>query len=268
MSRTAEEQRRLILDQFTRQAEPFARLPAHSSEDSVRLVREAAGIGPADTVLDVACGPGLLACDFAAHARHVTGVDLTPAMIEQARALQRAKGLTNLAWRVGDVTSLPFADGTFAVAFTRYSFHHILDPGAVLREMARVTAPGGRVVVVDVYTTGPEQAVAYDAVERLRDSSHVRALGLDELTGLFEAAGLQGPAVTTYGLEVGLEEILGASSIDPAAADEIRRRFAEDLGRDRLGVGARRVDGSIRFAFPTAVLVARKTGVGESVPGK
>ena len=88
MSQAAEDQRRLIVDQFTRQAEPFARLPAHSTEESIRLVVEAAGIGPDDTLLAVACGPGLLACAFARTARHVTGIDLTPAMIEQARTRQ------------------------------------------------------------------------------------------------------------------------------------------------------------------------------------
>ena len=147
MGKADEEQRRLVLDQFTRQAVPFARLPAHSTEESIRLVSEAAGIGPEDTILDVACGPGLLACAFARMARHVTGIDLTPAMIEQARALQRSEGLANLTWHVGDVASLPFPDGSFSVAFTRYSFHHLLDPAGVLAEMVRVDTagrPGGR----------------------------------------------------------------------------------------------------------------------------
>jgi hypothetical protein len=124
--------------------------------------------------------------------------------------------------------------------------------------MVRVTRPGGRATVVDVYTTSPEQAEAYDRVEKLRDPSHVRALGLDELRGLLADAGLRDVTTETFGLDVGLEEILGTSFTDPAAADEIRRAFAVDLGRDRLGVGARREGGEIRFAFPTAVLVGRK----------
>jgi SAM-dependent methyltransferase len=258
MSQIVEDQHRLILDQFTRQAEPFARLPAHSDEESIRLVREAAGIGPGDTVLDVACGPGLLACAFARTARHVTGIDLTPAMIEQARALQRSEGLDNLSWHVGDVASLPFPDGSFSVAFTRYSFHHLLDPAGVLVEMARVTEPGGRVVVVDVYTSGPEQAEAYDHVEKLRDPSHVRALGRDELVGMLQSVGLGEVATSVYGLDVELERLLSASFPDPGAVEEIRRIFAADVGLDRLGVGARLEGGEIRFAFPTAILVGRK----------
>ena len=253
-----EAQNRRIVDQFTRQAEPFARHPAHSAEESMRLVREAAGIGPHDTVLDVACGPGLVACDFARHCRHVTGMDLTPAMIEQAEARQRAEGLANLAWRVGDVASLPFPDGSFSVALTRYSFHHMLDPRAVLAEMVRVTAPGGRVAVVDVYTSSPEQAAAYDRVERLRDASHVRALGLDELKGLFDGAGLVRLTTEFYGLDVALEPLLASSFPEAGAAEEVRRTFAADVGVNRLGVGARRVGDDLWFTFPIAVLVGHR----------
>jgi SAM-dependent methyltransferase len=266
MAQTAEDQRRLILGQFTRQAVPFSQFPAHSTEESIRLVREAAGIGPDDTILDVACGPGLLACAFAGIARHVTGIDLTPAMIEQAEALQRAKGLDNLSWRVGDVTSLPFPDASFSVVFTRYSFHHILDPKAVLAEMVRACAPGGRVIVVDVYTTTPAQAEAYVRVERLRDPSHVRALRLDELAGLYHDLGMNHPTTVFYGLEVGLDALLASSFPEPGASDEIRRTFAADVGINRLGVNARLEAGEIRFAFPTVILVGRKPnfGTGES----
>jgi SAM-dependent methyltransferase len=188
----AEEQRRLILDQFTRQAVPFSEMPAHSNEESVRLVMDMARIGPEDDVLDVACGPGLVACELAEVARHVAGIDLTPAMIEQAQAKQRSKGLTNLTWLVGDAVPLPFPDPAFSVVVTRYSFHHFLDPRAVLVEMVRVCQPGGRVAVIDVFTSNPEQAEAYNRVEKLRDPSHVRALSLEELIGLCHDAGLRG----------------------------------------------------------------------------
>src|SRR5262249_22108614 len=70
----------VILAQFTKQAPPSAAMPAHSDADIVRLIREAARIGPASRVLDVACGPGLVALALAETARHVTGLDVTPAM--------------------------------------------------------------------------------------------------------------------------------------------------------------------------------------------
>src|SRR5919198_5561628 len=147
----------LILDQFTRQAVPFATAPSIKDEAALRLVVEFSGAGPVDTVLDVACGPGLLVCAFAAVVRRATGIDLTPAMLERARALQQQRGLTNVHWHRGDVLALPYADGAFSIVTSRFAFHHLLNPGSVLREMRRVCAPGGRVVVVD---SAPEPAKA------------------------------------------------------------------------------------------------------------
>jgi len=255
----AERQNELIVEQFSAQAEPFAKFKAHSQADAMRLVREAVGLGPDDEALDVACGPGLVACDFAEHAARVAGIDLTPAMIEQARRLQAEKGLTNLEWRVGDVSNLPFADSAFSIVFTRFSFHHLLDPARALGEMARVCRPGGRVAVVDVYSRNPEQGAAYDHVEKLRDPSHVRALGLDEFAGLFDRAGLKDVATYFHGLDVKLDELLATSFPNEGAGDEVRRIFREDIGVDRLGVNARLVDGAIHFTFPIALVVGQKS---------
>ncbi|MDR3633343.1 MAG: class I SAM-dependent methyltransferase [Isosphaeraceae bacterium] len=259
MTKEAEGQRRLIVDQFTRQAVPFRQMPAHSDRDAFRLVLSACQLKPDDLVLDVACGPGLTACAFAEVAAHVTGIDLTPAMIDEARSLQWEKSLGNVAWHVGDVTALPFPDAAFSVVFTRYSFHHLLDPGTVLAEMVRVAKPGGRVVVVDVYTSSPQQAELYNQVEKLRDPSHVRALALDELRSLFESAGLTGASTDFYNLDVSLEQLLGSSFPSAGDADKVRQIFAHDIGTDRLGVSARRVDGEIHFVFPIVILAGRKT---------
>ena len=70
----------LILDQFTRQAAPFSAAAMIKDEAVLRLIVEAASPRPDDTVLDVACGPGLVVCAFAPHVRLATGIDLTPAM--------------------------------------------------------------------------------------------------------------------------------------------------------------------------------------------
>ena len=103
-----DEQRQLILDQFTRQAVPFSEMHARDDAGIHRLLIDTAGIGPDDEVLDVACGPGLVACEVAKVARHVTGVNLTQAMIEQAEARQQTLALSNLTWAVGDAQPLGF----------------------------------------------------------------------------------------------------------------------------------------------------------------
>jgi len=258
MNAEAESQRQRILDQFTRQARPFTEMAAHSEESSMRLVLEASGVGADDAVLDVACGPGLTTCAFAAKARQVTGIDLTPAMIEQAELQRRARGIENLTFQVGDIGSLPFPDASFSIVFTRYSFHHLLDPAEALAEMVRVCEPGGRVVVVDVYTTTPEQAEAYNAAERLRDPSHTRALDLAELLALMRDTHLAELTTDFYGLDVDFEEILGSSFPDPENIERLRSIFREDIGRNRLGVDARIDEGRVRFKFPVVVAVGRK----------
>src|SRR5687767_12948001 len=113
--------RETILDQFTRQAVPFSTAPTIRDEQALSLLVEASGAGPDDTVLDVACGGGNVVCAFARLVRHATGIDLTPAMIEQARALERARGLTNVTWRIGDVLPLPFPDGAFSIVTSRFA---------------------------------------------------------------------------------------------------------------------------------------------------
>jgi ubiquinone/menaquinone biosynthesis C-methylase UbiE len=169
-----------ILDQFSRQAVPFSTAPPIRDERALQLIVDAAATGPDDSVLDVACGPGLVACAFARLAKQVTGIDLTPAMIERAEALTTEKGITNARFQIGDVLSLPFADATFSIVVSRFAFHHFPDPAAVLAEMRRVCRSGGRVVVADLMASpDPEKAAAFHRMEMLRDPSHARALTLD-----------------------------------------------------------------------------------------
>src|SRR5213594_3127924 len=135
-----------ILDQFTRQAVPFATAPSIKDEAALKLVVEFSGAGPADTTLDVACGPGLIVVAFARVVKHATGIDITPAMLERATAHAAEQGVSNVTWRQGDVLPLPYSDASFSIVTSRFAFHHFLDPFAVLREMPRVCAPGGTMV--------------------------------------------------------------------------------------------------------------------------
>ncbi len=246
-----------ILDQFTRQAAPFSTAPAIKDEQALRLLVESSGAGPDDTVLDVACGGGLVVCAFARVVRHATGIDLTPAMIERARALQEEQQLRNVTWRLGDVLPLPWAAGAFTIVTSRFAFHHFLEPGAVLAEMKRVCAPGGRVVIADTEASpDPVKATEFNRMEKLRDPSHVRAMPLTELTGLFSQVGLPAPRIVSYRLEGELESLLDRSFPLPGDADKIRHLFASSLEDDRLGIPIRREGDEVRYAYPIAILVS------------
>ena len=248
----------LILDQFTRQAVPFATAPSIKDEAALRLVVEFSGAGADDTVLDVACGPGLIVVAFARVVKHATGIDLTPAMLERARKYATEQGVTNVTWQQGDVLPLPYPDGAFTIVSSRFAFHHFLDPFAVLREMVRVCAPGGRVVVVDT-APAPDKADAFNRMEVVRDPSHVRALPEAEHLALFHKAGLPAPRVTHYRLEGELEALIARSFPKPGDDATLRRIFAESLAGDTLGIQARRdPDGAIRYGYPVAVLAVQR----------
>jgi SAM-dependent methyltransferase len=249
----------LILDQFTRQAVPFATAPSIKDEAALRLVVEFSGAGPDDTVLDVASGPGLIVVAFARVVKHATGIDLTPAMLDRARAYAREQGVSNVSWDQGDVLPLPYADASFSIVSSRFAFHHFLDPGAVLEQMARVCRPGGTVVVVDS-APAADTAEAFNRMELVRDPSHVRALPLAEHLALFKLAGLPEPRVTHYRLEGELESLIGRSFPKPGDDETLRRIFADSLAGDTLGIQARRdPDGRIRYGYPVAVLAARRS---------
>jgi SAM-dependent methyltransferase len=249
----------LILDQFTRQATVFSTAPAITDDDALRMIVEAARPCPADTVLDVACGGGIVVCAFAPHVEHATGIDVTPAMIERARVLATEKRAANVSWRQGDVTRLPYGDGSFTIVVTRYAFHHFPDPLAVLREMVRVCAPRGRIVVVDTCASEDRaKAAEFNRLEKLRDPSHAGNLTLSELKGFFRTVGLPEPRVTSYELRGEVASLLARSFPDPGDDVKIIEIFKASAVDDRLGIPVRLEADKIHYAYPVAILSAQR----------
>ena len=244
-----------VVDQFTRQASSFARLPGHDAP--TQLLLDLAAVGPGSEVLDVACGPGMVACAAARRARRVVGIDLTPAMIGQAQALQARLDLDNLEWRIGEAAQLPFADASFDAVITRYSAHHFPEPDLVLAEMLRVARPGARVAIADMVLPAA-RAVAYDRMERLRDPSHVRTLTREQLRAAAVAVGLREPCSTDYAFSVDLDSLLRASFPAPGDAERVRALFEADVGADRMGLALRRERGAIVLNYPVTIVAGLK----------
>jgi len=248
----------LILDQFTRQATLFNTAKTITDEGALRLIIEMSAAGVGDTMLDVACGGGVVACGFAPHVCHATGIDMTPAMLERAAKLSKEKRLSNVSWQRGDVASLPFVDGTFSIVLSRYSFHHFLDPVAVLKEMVRVCAPGGRVVVVDMYASvDAAKAAQWNHLEKLRDPSHVRCCTLSELELLFGEVGLLHPRKAFYELRDTVSNLLSRSFPNPGDDTKIVQMFSKHVRDGSLGLPPATAEGGqIHYAYPVTILAA------------
>lgn len=102
-------------------------------------------------ILDIGCGPGTITAGLAALVPdgHVTGLDREPGILERARTVAVERGLANVGFTTGDVHALDFPDGTFCVVHAHQVLQHVGDPVRALREMRRVTRPGGFVAVRD-----------------------------------------------------------------------------------------------------------------------
>jgi len=245
-----------IREQFTRQAIPFSTAPLIKDEEALKLLVDRSGVGPEDTVLDVACGPGIVACAFAQVCRQARGIDITPAMIERALDLRREKGLANVEFQVGDVLPLPYANGSFSIVACRFAFHHFIHPGAVLSEMKRVCSLGGKVILVDVMASPePRKAAAFNQMEKLRDPSHVRALTLAEEMELFAETGLKAPKTAFYNMTCAVEGLLERSFPAPGDEQKVRRILTDSLLDDSLGMSARKEGNEIHVSYPIAILV-------------
>jgi ubiquinone/menaquinone biosynthesis C-methylase UbiE len=257
MSAHAEQNAR-VLDQFAQQAERYAELTMGFNDPSLPLILETIRPLPTERLLDVGCGAGNFVMMMAPLVAQAVGVDLTPAMLEQARALHAQNKLKNVEWREADVTALPFADGSFDVVSSRSMLHHIHEPAKVIAEMRRVAAPTGRLMIIDMMPA-PEKAAALNAIELLRDPSHARALSVPEFRTI--AAGLDMVEIgfAQRDVRLPLEAILATSFPGPGIVERVRELYRIDAacGADTLGLGAKLEDGAITVAYPMTFLAWR-----------
>jgi SAM-dependent methyltransferase len=135
-------------------------------------------------VADLGCGEGYLAIEAARWASRVIAVDRSDLVLRRARALARRRRVSNVIWKTGELEKLPLRDGSVDVAMLSQALHHAANPARAVAEAARVTAPGGRVLVLDLRTHHEEWVRA-----KLGD----RRLGFDddELRKMLSGAGLE-----------------------------------------------------------------------------
>jgi len=131
---------------------PYQRI-TETLEDIHDRVIERLAPGPGDRWLDLACGTGAIAERAASAGASVTGIDLAPALIETAKERAAGMGL-EIDYRVGDAERLDLPDGGFDKVSSTVGIMFAPDHEAVARELARVTAPGGRIVLANWTPTG------------------------------------------------------------------------------------------------------------------
>ena len=161
-----------------------------------RIALQMLSLSPGDRVLDVACGPGNFAREFARAAGEglVVGLDASEEML--AVAVQETDS-AGVAYVRGDAGALPFRDGSFDAVCCFAALYLIEEPERALDEIVRVLAPGGRVALLSSCNRGPVPAAATDVV--VRTLSGVRIFARDELTRALADRGLTGIEQRVFG---------------------------------------------------------------------
>jgi SAM-dependent methyltransferase len=171
-------------DRFARTAERVAARQDARAAQLAQDVRDFAEPRGDERALDVGTGAGALALALAPLVQEVVGLDPVPELLD----LARARALPNTDFVEGDGTAMSFPDGSFDLAGTHRTLHHVPRPDLVVAEMARVTRRGGHVLVVDqLAPDDPAEAAVLHEFETVRDSSHARLLTDAELRELFAA---------------------------------------------------------------------------------
>jgi ubiquinone/menaquinone biosynthesis C-methylase UbiE len=234
------------------------------------ILSAAAGVAPGHRVLDVACGTGIVARTVAPEVMpggRVIGVDLNEAMLTVARRVS-----PEIEFRQGEAADLPFDSDSFDVVLSQMALMFFPDRPASLREMARVTAPGGAVAVLvpgalehqDAFARFADMAARHAGAEaRSLLSTYFVCGDLDMLTALVESAGLR---IASARIEVGTYR---APSVDAFVTTEVEstplvQRISEDVYR-RIRADAHDVlapfttgDGRVEAPFEANVVVARR----------
>jgi SAM-dependent methyltransferase len=173
-------------DRWSRTAAQIAELEESRRADLTEHVRRFVHPAGGERALDAGTGTGALAFALSPHVREVVAVDRSPELLAEARA--RAGPFPNVTFAEGDATRLELESASFDLAGCARTLHHVHRPELVVAELARLTRPGGRVLVIDqIAPADPLVALDIDRFERARDSSHERLLADVDVRLLLEA---------------------------------------------------------------------------------
>lgn len=245
-----------LREEFGRQAAVMATAPAFNEEQTLRRICAALGTAPVGRVLEVACGPGIVAEAIAPLATELVCIDATPQMLTLARERLAKSVQSNVTFQEAFAEALPFADGAFDVVVTRLSFHHFTDIQAVLGELRRVLRPQGRLVVADILSSAaPGEARLHNALEQLRDPTHVHMFSTQELLAALHAGGFEPMSEETWAQQRTFAE--WAKIISVPGRTEPLREVMLTLARAGLGAGINLRESGAELLFThTWLLVA------------
>lgn len=213
----------LVGGQFGARADAYLNSSVHAQGVDLQALAALARAHPQARVLDLGCGGGHVTFHVAPHVREVVAYDLSAEMLNVVDRAARDRGLGNVTTKQGVAESLPLDAASFDLVFSRFSAHHWRDFEAGLREAARVLKPGGIAAFVDSVSPGtPLLDTYFQAIELLRDCSHVRNYSRAEWEAAIARSGLVAGATTQHCLHLEFASWVERIGTPRLQADAIR----------------------------------------------
>jgi SAM-dependent methyltransferase len=156
---------------------------------------------------------------------------------------------------------LPFPDGAFHLVVCRFAAHHFADFHQAVREMARVLAPGGRVLAIDHYAPEDEAMDGFiNEIDRTRDPSHVREWRLSQWEAAFAAAGLAFSVRRRWDLALDFANWVDRAGTPPEARARLAQRLAEapPASRAEFRIALDEAGQPVSFCLKAALVEGRK----------
>ncbi|KER87448.1 SAM-dependent methyltransferase [Xanthomonas arboricola pv. celebensis] len=226
-----------VAAQFGPQAQAYLHSDVHAQGAEFAELRAGLQGHCNGRLLDLGCGAGHVSFQLAPLMAEVVAYDLSADMLEVVAATAAERGLTQVRTVQGAAECLPFETGSIDAVVSRYSAHHWSDLGQALREVRRVLRPDGIAAFVDVVAPGlPLLDTHLQAIELLRDTSHVRDYSVAQWLQTLGDAGLQVQRHHCQRLQLDYlswvdrmrtPEVLRAAirALQGAAVDEVREYF-------------------------------------------
>ena len=222
----------LVRAQFASVARNYAVSKVHAQGEDLPVLLKLALLSGRETVLDAGCGPGPVTLLLAPHAGYVTAVDFTPSMLEVAKETAAAQHLSNVEFQLGALEDFKAPEAAFDRIVTRFSAHHWPDPMKVLRRFREAVKPNGYLLLSDVMASEvPVLDTFLQAVEILRDPSHVRDHTLLQWQKMCQSAGFRAHAVHRWSLRLEFGPWVERMATTPERISALHQLF-EDAGAD------------------------------------
>ncbi|RTL92984.1 MAG: class I SAM-dependent methyltransferase [Hyphomicrobiales bacterium] len=213
----------LVGGQFGARAEAYLKSAVHAQSPDLEAIKELMSGRKDARVLDLGCGGGHLTFNVSPLVKEIVAYDLSREMLDVVERTARERGLRNVTTQQGTVEKLPFGDGSFDVVMSRFSAHHWHDLNAGLWEASRVLKPGGTLAIIDTITSGIAVIdTFFQAVELLRDCSHVRNYTRAEWEAAIARAGFLSRSATAFRLRLDFKSWVERMATPQVHVDAIR----------------------------------------------